>query len=135
MPQLVKGGKHVLVWSLVDDAGRIRIPPEALQEHHFKEAQKLILMPGSHTSGGFGLAAEESIRGSTRAADCGPLRTQGCIASAWHSPAFSLAHHGLSVLSLPPKVGYNSIASYRSRRTHGLCWPIGGVEQPDERRC
>jgi len=64
MPQLVKGGKHVFGWSRVGDTGRITIPPEAMEEYRLKESDKLILLPGSRTSGGFGLASRESLRRS-----------------------------------------------------------------------
>ena len=62
MPQLVRGGKHVFGWSRVGNAGRIIVPPEALQEYSLKEPEKLILVPGSQTSGGFGLGSRESVR-------------------------------------------------------------------------
>ena len=62
MPQLVKGGKHAFGWSLVGTNGRIIIPPEALDEYRLKESGKMILVPGSRTSGGFGLGAKESVK-------------------------------------------------------------------------
>jgi bifunctional DNA-binding transcriptional regulator/antitoxin component of YhaV-PrlF toxin-antitoxin module len=61
MPQLVKGGKHAFGWSRVSNLGRIVIPPEALVEYCLKESEKLILVPGSRTSGGFGLAPQKSM--------------------------------------------------------------------------
>ncbi|MDP8205050.1 MAG: hypothetical protein P9L92_00160 [Candidatus Electryonea clarkiae] len=64
MPQLVKGGKHIFGWSHVGVTGRIIIPPEALEEYRLKESEKLILLPGSKTSGGFGLGTLESVRKS-----------------------------------------------------------------------
>jgi len=64
VPQLVKGGKHVFGWSRVGSTGRIIVPPEALEEYLLREAEKLILMPGSRTSGGFGLGSGESVSGS-----------------------------------------------------------------------
>jgi hypothetical protein len=64
MPQLVKGGKHAFGWSRVGKGGRVRIPPEALQEYGFRELEKLIVIPGSRTSGGFGLGSRKSLRGS-----------------------------------------------------------------------
>lgn len=64
MPQLVKGGKHVFGWSRVGNTGRIIIPPAALAEYRLKESGKLILMPGSRTSGGFGLGDCDSVRES-----------------------------------------------------------------------
>ncbi|MBN2099575.1 MAG: hypothetical protein JW753_08270 [Dehalococcoidia bacterium] len=64
MPQLVKGGKHVFGWSRVGDDGHIIVPPEALVEYRLTEPEKLVLMPGSRTSGGFGVASMESLRSS-----------------------------------------------------------------------
>lgn len=64
MPQLVKGGKYTFGWSCVGDTGQIVIPPEALEQYHLKEFEKLILVPGSKTSGGFGLGSEESVKSS-----------------------------------------------------------------------
>ncbi|MBN2028657.1 hypothetical protein JW824_00275 [bacterium] len=61
MPQLVKGGKHVFGWSRVGAEGQIVIPPDALEEYHFKNLEKLILIPGSRTSGGFGLVSRKSV--------------------------------------------------------------------------
>jgi bifunctional DNA-binding transcriptional regulator/antitoxin component of YhaV-PrlF toxin-antitoxin module len=61
MPQLVKGGKVAFGWSRVGDLGRVVIPPEAVEEYRLKESEKLIVLPGSRTSGGFGLAPPESL--------------------------------------------------------------------------
>ena len=44
--------------------GRITIPLEALGEYGFNESEKVILLPGSKTSGGFGLASPPSLAGS-----------------------------------------------------------------------
>jgi bifunctional DNA-binding transcriptional regulator/antitoxin component of YhaV-PrlF toxin-antitoxin module len=64
MPQLVKRGKHVFGWSLVGDTGRIMVPHEALDEYRFEPSEKLIAMPGSQRSGGFGLGSRESVSNS-----------------------------------------------------------------------
>ena len=61
MPKLVKGGKHTFGWSRVGDMGRIVIPAEALVEYCLKESETLIMVPGSKTSGGFGLASQNSM--------------------------------------------------------------------------
>lgn len=61
MPQLVKGGKHVFGWTRVGKAGRIAVPPEALEEYSLHEADRLILVPGSQTSGGFGLGSPQVL--------------------------------------------------------------------------
>jgi len=64
MPQLVKGGKYVFGWSKVGDEGKIVIPPEAFSEYHFMTYKCGILLPGSKTSGGFGLTTLEALRNS-----------------------------------------------------------------------
>ena len=64
MPQLVKGGKHVFGWTLVGDKGKIIIPPEALEEYGLRESDKLIMIPGSKTSGGFGLGTQKILKES-----------------------------------------------------------------------
>jgi bifunctional DNA-binding transcriptional regulator/antitoxin component of YhaV-PrlF toxin-antitoxin module len=64
MPQLVKGGKYTYGWSRVGEGGQIVIPPEALQTYHLQESEKLILVPGSRTSGGFSLGSREIVKES-----------------------------------------------------------------------
>ena len=55
MPQLEKGGKHVFGWSVVGRDGRVRIPAEARREYRLRVGERVILISGSRTSGGFGL--------------------------------------------------------------------------------
>ena len=62
--QLVIGAKHTFGWSAVGDQGRIAIPAEAIAEYGLMDGEKLIVVPGSRTSGGFGLSSRESVRGS-----------------------------------------------------------------------
>jgi len=64
MPQLVKGGKHAHGWSRVREDGHVVTPPEALEEHRFQDSDRLILLPGSKTSGGFALGSLETIGAS-----------------------------------------------------------------------
>ena len=61
MPQLVKGGKHTYGWTQVGDRGRIQLPPDAAEEYGLKHEMKLLLLPGSKKSGGFGLASQDSF--------------------------------------------------------------------------
>jgi len=61
MPQLVKGGKHAFGWSVVGADGEIVLPPEAVREYGFEESERLILIPGSRTSGGFGLGTSATV--------------------------------------------------------------------------
>jgi bifunctional DNA-binding transcriptional regulator/antitoxin component of YhaV-PrlF toxin-antitoxin module len=55
MPQIVKGGKYVFGWSKVGRTGKIVIPEEAKEEYKFNDGEKVILINGSHKSGGFGI--------------------------------------------------------------------------------
>lgn len=64
MPQLIKGGKYVYGWTRVGYNGRITIAPEALEDYNLHNSDKLILLPGSKASGGFGLCPWKSLRGS-----------------------------------------------------------------------
>jgi hypothetical protein len=61
MPQLVKGGKYVFGWTTINTDGRIRIPDEAFDEYNFKMCEKIILMSGSITSGGFSISRSDSL--------------------------------------------------------------------------
>lgn len=73
MPQLVKGGKYVFGWSKVHSEGKIIIPPEALEEYGFQSGEKVILMSGSKTSGGFGITSPRLLEGSPMSAFLGEL--------------------------------------------------------------
>jgi hypothetical protein len=59
VPQLVRGGKHAFGWSRVRGEGAITVPPQALQEYRMREGKQLVILPGSRTSGGFGLARRD----------------------------------------------------------------------------
>ena len=61
MPRLVKGGKWVFGWVLIQDGGLIRIPPEAWQEYGFQAGEEAIFIRGSKTSGGFSVAMPEKL--------------------------------------------------------------------------
>jgi len=67
MPQLVKGGKWVFGWVIVGPEGEIPIPPEAWQEYGFQVGEETFFMPGSRTSGGFGVSAARLMRGASSA--------------------------------------------------------------------
>jgi hypothetical protein len=56
MPQLAKGGKWVFGWVPVRSQGELTIPPEACDEYGFQAGDEVIFLPGSRTSGGFGLS-------------------------------------------------------------------------------
>lgn len=56
MPQLVKGGKWVFGWVIVGLQGQLAIPPEAWDEYGFQAGEEAVFLPGSRSSGGFGLS-------------------------------------------------------------------------------
>ena len=64
MPHLVKGGKYVYGWSKVGNTGKIVIPSEAIEEYDLKDGEKVILIPGSSRSGGFGITTGERLKDS-----------------------------------------------------------------------
>ncbi|MFX1507783.1 MAG: hypothetical protein ACFFDC_16975 [Promethearchaeota archaeon] len=62
MPQLVKGGKYVFGWSLVQKNGRIAIPEEAYLEYEFNSCNKIVIISGSLTSGGFSISRVNQLK-------------------------------------------------------------------------
>jgi hypothetical protein len=64
MPQLVKGGKHVFGWSVITDELKVRIPDEAYDEYSFGHTDKIIILSGSETSGGFSINTPCSVANS-----------------------------------------------------------------------
>ena len=64
MPQLVKGGKHVFGWSKVGNNGVIKIPPEIIEEYQLQPYDKVIIISGSKTSGGFSIVKFEVLKNS-----------------------------------------------------------------------
>ena len=64
MPQLVRGGKYVFGWSIISEDGRILIPEEARQEYKLESGERVILLPGSRTSGGFSIVRKPLLEQS-----------------------------------------------------------------------
>jgi hypothetical protein len=64
MPQLVKGGKWVFGWTVVNSAGEARIPPEAYAEYGFQSGEQIVFLHGSRQSGGCGVARREMLAGA-----------------------------------------------------------------------
>ena len=64
MPQLAKGGKYIFGWCIIGEDGSIALPEEARQEYKFQAGERVILLPGSHTSGGFSIAKKSIIEQS-----------------------------------------------------------------------
>jgi len=71
MPQLVKGGKWVFGWVTVGREGGLRIPPEAWGEYGFQPGEEAVFLPGSRSSGGFGLSTPRLM-----AQMAGPMQTR-----------------------------------------------------------
>ena len=61
MPQLVKGGKWVFGWCVVNDAMQLRIPPVAFEEYEFQDDETVLFIKGSKKSGGFGIARQPVV--------------------------------------------------------------------------
>jgi hypothetical protein len=55
MPQLVKGGKWVYGWVVVGPRMEVAIPTDAFERYGFLPGEEAVFLPGSGTSGGFGL--------------------------------------------------------------------------------
>ena len=64
MPQLVKGGKYVFGWTRINKDYSIRIPDETYDEYHFSRTDKLIILSGSKSSGGFSIITPDSMLNS-----------------------------------------------------------------------
>ena len=64
MPQLVKGGKWVFGWTILEQGLEVRVPPEAYLEYGFQERGALLFLRGSRSSGGFIMGKRERLDGS-----------------------------------------------------------------------
>ena len=67
MPQLVKRGKYVFGWSKVSKKGGIRLPDEAAEEYQLNLSDRVFVMSGSKTSGGFSIIKENVFLDSSLA--------------------------------------------------------------------
>lgn len=56
MPRLARGGKWVYGWVIVGLGLSLPIPPAAWRKYGFQAGGEALLLAGSRTSGGFGLA-------------------------------------------------------------------------------
>jgi hypothetical protein len=86
MPQLVKGGKWVFGWVIVQSDRTITIPPEPWKEYGFEVGEEALLIRGSRTSGGFSLATPRliagtaiSLGGEQRILGRGRIEPPGCV--------------------------------------------------------
>ncbi|HOO76709.1 MAG TPA: hypothetical protein PK636_00955 [bacterium] len=102
MPRLVKGGKFVYGWSRVGERGSIAVLPAAAAEYRLRTGDPVVLIPGSRTSGGFGVARLQALRRSRLAAVLrdGPGGTRSCFRTVLDEkglnvPAAVLARFGV----------------------------------------
>jgi hypothetical protein len=63
MPQLVAGGKWVFGWVIVGPGRELPIPQEAWGEYGFQFGDEVAFLPGSQTSGGFGISHPRLLAG------------------------------------------------------------------------
>ena len=61
MPQIEKGGKYIFGWSVISEDNRILIPEEAQHKYQLTHGYRVILIPGSKTSGGFCIAKKSRL--------------------------------------------------------------------------
>ena len=92
MPQLVKGGKWVFGWVVIQPDRSLPIPPAAWQEYGFTVGEEAIFIRGSRTSGGVILATPRLMAASAidlargkRYLGCGQIDT---VAQVPLLPAF-----------------------------------------------
>jgi hypothetical protein len=64
MPQLEKGGKFVFGWSRVREDNSLALSEEAVQEYGLAKVDRVFLMSGSKTSGGFGISTKSFLEQS-----------------------------------------------------------------------
>jgi bifunctional DNA-binding transcriptional regulator/antitoxin component of YhaV-PrlF toxin-antitoxin module len=64
MPQLAKGGKFVFGWCRIGEDGGAVIPPQARGEYGISPGDRIILLSGSSTSGGFGITTKSFLEKS-----------------------------------------------------------------------
>jgi hypothetical protein len=64
MPQLVKGGKYVFGWTALGKDRSIRIPDEAFEEYCFKAGERIMIILGSRSSGGFSIHTQNALKNS-----------------------------------------------------------------------
>ena len=88
MPQLVKGGKWIFGWVVVQPGIKIIIPPEAYREYGFQAGEEIVFTRGSRRSGGFGIGRADKLP---------PLLKKRVLAQG------RMGRHGRVVL--PPEVG------------------------------
>jgi len=115
MPQLAKGGKHVFGWSRVGPDGRIRIPPEALEEYGLRGHIAVVLAAGSRTSGGFAVMKPDLMEPSAlgiilrKCPDLTDARSEGTFRT-WNKRVYARATLHSGWFALPtgdgPDYGY-----------------------------
>lgn len=65
MPKIAKGGKHIFGWSRVHEHGTFTVPSEAIDEYGLSPEDKLIVVGGSRSSGGFSIIGLNRLKRSS----------------------------------------------------------------------
>lgn len=64
MPQVTKGGKYIFGWSKINKDLTIRLPQMAIDEYNITLENKVYLMSGSKSTGGFCVTKKELLYNS-----------------------------------------------------------------------
>jgi hypothetical protein len=100
MPQLVKGGKYIFGWVCIHPDGRIRIPDEAFYEYGFRRGEKIIILSGSKTSGGFSIMKPETLSSSVMGQKINDVIRSLGIRPSFTTVRATLVHAGNRTISL-----------------------------------
>jgi hypothetical protein len=98
MPRLAKGGKWAFGWVIVGPGLTLPIPPEAWRKYGFQAGGEALLLRGSRTSGGFGLANAARIPGHLATRVLGRARFEAYCRTAL--PASAPADPGERLLAV-----------------------------------
>jgi len=99
MPQLVKGGKYVFGWTRINKDFNIRIPDETYDEYNFRETDKLIILSGSKSSGGFSIITPNSIIKSRLSRNIIRLIGYKMESNSFTTNKFEIIKHGDRLIS------------------------------------
>ncbi|MDU1889589.1 MAG: hypothetical protein E6767_02765 [Dysgonomonas sp.] len=64
MPQLTKGGKFVFGWCIIREDLTVTLPEQTIQEYGIEKVNRLFLISGSKTTGGFSVSHKELLLNS-----------------------------------------------------------------------
>ncbi|NYT12636.1 MAG: hypothetical protein GKC03_08855 [Methanomassiliicoccales archaeon] len=64
MTRIARGGKHIFGWSRVREDGTFAVPQEAIEEYGLSPRERLIVVGGSRSSGGFSIIGSDRLERS-----------------------------------------------------------------------